>query len=126
MVGDVVNRTKKPLSVELGPGLMGNIYDGIQRPLKQIARDTGDCFIPRGVAVPALDLKKQWEFQPTSFKVRGRWPVPSSLATRPPLWQWEQRLPRSTCRAATAASSSARMLRPATTPQPPARPPARR
>mmetsp|Transcript_2647 Transcript_2647/g.5850 ORF Transcript_2647/g.5850 Transcript_2647/m.5850 type:complete len:616 (-) Transcript_2647:437-2284(-) len=71
-VGDVVNRTKKPLSVELGPGILNNIFDGIQRPLKAIAVASGDCFIPRGVAVPALDATKQWEFHPTTFKVGDR------------------------------------------------------
>ncbi|KAI8467183.1 MAG: vacuolar ATP synthase, subunit A [Monoraphidium minutum] len=71
-VGDVVTRTKKPLSVELGPGLMGNIFDGIQRPLKAIARQSGDVFIPRGVAVPALDQSIAWEFAPTGFKVGDR------------------------------------------------------
>ncbi|KAL6756496.1 vacuolar ATP synthase, subunit A [Haematococcus lacustris] len=71
-VGDTVVRTKKPLSVELGPGILNNIFDGIQRPLKQIAIASGDCFIPRGVAVPALDGSKMWEFQPTGFKVGDR------------------------------------------------------
>lgn len=59
----------QPLSVELGPGIMGNIFDGIQRPLKQIAVDSASCFIPRGVDVPALDRSLQWEFEPTQFKV---------------------------------------------------------
>ncbi len=61
----------QPLSVELGPGILNNIFDGIQRPLKAIAIASGDCFIPRGVAVPALDIVKQWEFHPTTFKVRA-------------------------------------------------------
>jgi vacuolar-type H+-ATPase catalytic subunit A/Vma1 len=55
--------------VELGPGILNNIFDGIQRPLKQIAVASGDVFIPRGVAVPALDVSKSWEFHPTGFKV---------------------------------------------------------
>jgi V-type H+-transporting ATPase subunit A len=98
----------QPLSVELGPGIMGNIFDGIQRPLKAIAQQSGarrrrrrqraaharartqsrvqpcacthtmaqcrtpfagDVFIPRGVAVPALDQSIAWEFAPTGFKV---------------------------------------------------------
>ena len=61
--------------MELGPGIMGTIFDGIQRPLKDIAVNSGSCFIPRGVDVPALDRSKLWEFQPTSFKVgrRARW-----------------------------------------------------
>jgi hypothetical protein len=55
--------------VELGPGLLTTIFDGIQRPLKAIALSSGDCFIPRGVDVPALDRKKQWEFNPGKVKV---------------------------------------------------------
>lgn len=54
----------QPLSVELGPGILGNIYDGIQRPLKRIAEVSGDVFIPRGVDVAALDRTAQWEFEP--------------------------------------------------------------
>ncbi|KAL8242784.1 hypothetical protein R6Q59_013086 [Mikania micrantha] len=53
-----------PLSVELGPGILGNIFDGIQRPLKTIAKRSGDVYIPRGVSVPALDKDILWEFQP--------------------------------------------------------------
>lgn len=48
-VGDPVLRTGKPLSVELGPGIMTNIFDGIQRPLEQIENVAGTVFIPRGV-----------------------------------------------------------------------------
>lgn len=62
--GDPVVRTGAPLSVELGPGLLGNIFDGIQRPLENIAKTTGDVFIPRGVALPALDADRRWEFAP--------------------------------------------------------------
>ncbi|PVH47412.1 hypothetical protein PAHAL_4G055100 [Panicum hallii] len=64
MVNDPVLRTRKPLSVELGPGILGNIFDGIQRPLKTIAIKSGDVYIPRGVSVPALDKDQLWEFQP--------------------------------------------------------------
>jgi V-type H+-transporting ATPase subunit A len=46
-VGDPVLRTGKPLSVELGPGLMTNIYDGIQRPLKGIQEKSQSIYIPR-------------------------------------------------------------------------------
>lgn len=53
-----------PLSVELGPGLIGTIYDGIQRPLEQIANISG-TFIERGVRVPALDRNKVWHFVPS-------------------------------------------------------------
>ncbi|XVE89291.1 hypothetical protein DITRI_Ditri19aG0190800 [Diplodiscus trichospermus] len=64
MVNDPVLRTHKPLSVELGPGILGNIFDGIQRPLKTIAKISGDVYIPRGVSVPALDKDILWDFQP--------------------------------------------------------------
>ena len=53
--GAVVETTGAPLSVELGPGLIGMIYDGIQRPLELIASLTGSNHLPRGVEVPALD-----------------------------------------------------------------------
>lgn len=68
-VGDPVLRTRKPLSVQLGPGIMNEIFDGIQRPLETIGNMTGDVFIPRGVDVPALDPDKKWEFKPCNFKV---------------------------------------------------------
>lgn len=54
-VGDPVERTGNPLSVELGPGIMSTIFDGIQRPLKTIADKSGSVFVPRGVDVPSLD-----------------------------------------------------------------------
>jgi V/A-type H+-transporting ATPase subunit A len=59
--------TGKPLSVELGPGLVSSIYDGIQRPL-DIIRDSEGDFVTRGVEVPALDRKKKWEFLPLAEK----------------------------------------------------------
>ena len=64
-VGDPVTRTGKPLSVELGPGLMETIYDGIQRPLKGIADEANSIYIPRGIDVPALDREKKWDFTPS-------------------------------------------------------------
>lgn len=67
-VGDPVKRTGQPLSVCLGPGIMGSIFDGIQRPLKVIYDKTNDIFIPRGITVPELDMKKQWDFTPLNFK----------------------------------------------------------
>lgn len=63
--GEEVVSTNTPLSVELGPGLLTNIYDGIQRPLPAIKDKTGN-FIERGVDVPALDRKKKWHFKPTA------------------------------------------------------------
>ncbi|MFO7992391.1 MAG: V-type ATP synthase subunit A [Thermoplasmata archaeon] len=61
--GEPVVRTGEPLSVELGPGLIQQIYDGIQRPLESIKEKTGD-FIRRGVEVSPLDKEKRWEFVP--------------------------------------------------------------
>ncbi|KAH0803347.1 V-type proton ATPase catalytic subunit A [Histomonas meleagridis] len=63
-VGDPVTGTGKPLSVLLGPGLMTNIYDGIQRPLKDISEKSGSVFIPRGVDAVALNMDRQWPFVP--------------------------------------------------------------
>lgn len=68
-VGDPVWRTGKPLSVELGPGLMETIYDGIQRPLRAISDESGSIYIPRGIKVNALDRKKKWDFTPGKYKV---------------------------------------------------------
>ncbi|KAI9318172.1 V-type proton ATPase catalytic subunit A [Dichotomocladium elegans] len=68
-VGDPVLRSGKPLSVELGPGLMSNIYDGIQRPLKAIQEASQSIYIPRGIATPALDKTIGWDFEPLNFKV---------------------------------------------------------
>ena len=71
--GEKVVSTQEPLSVELGPGLISNIYDGIQRPLPAIKKATGD-FIARGVEAYALDRKKKWHFKPTikpGERVRG-------------------------------------------------------
>lgn len=61
--GEPVERTYLPLSVELGPGLLGTIYDGIQRPLEVILKETGDM-IERGSSAPALDRKKEYHFIP--------------------------------------------------------------
>ena len=54
------------MSVELGPGLLTQIYDGIQRPLKLIEEKAKSPFIPRGVDVPGLDHSKKWEFKPVA------------------------------------------------------------
>lgn len=61
--GEPVLLTDQPLSVELGPGLLGTIYDGIQRPLDLILAREGN-FVTRGVEVPALNQDKSWEFEP--------------------------------------------------------------
>ena len=61
--GESVVNTKKPLSLQLGPGLLTSIYDGIQRPLDKLREESGD-FISRGKVIPALDQTKKWEFIP--------------------------------------------------------------
>lgn len=63
--GAEVETTGAPLSVELGPGLIENIYDGIQRPLEEIVRRVG-ANITRGIQVPALDRERLWNFTPTA------------------------------------------------------------
>jgi V/A-type H+-transporting ATPase subunit A len=65
--GEKVEGTGKPLSVELGPGLIKQVYDGIQRPLPVI-QDLSGSRIERGVIPPALDRKKRWHFSPTVKK----------------------------------------------------------
>jgi len=62
-VGQPVFLTGEPLSVSLGPGLIGSIYDGIQRPLDKIREKSGN-FISRGIFVNAIDQEKKWEFKP--------------------------------------------------------------
>ncbi|SEQ32565.1 V/A-type H+-transporting ATPase subunit A [Lachnospiraceae bacterium NE2001] len=64
--GEPVESTGVPLSVELGPGLMGSIYDGIQRPLTKIMEVTGGNLLERGVEVPSLDREKKWDFVATA------------------------------------------------------------
>ncbi|KZX15889.1 V-type ATP synthase alpha chain [Methanobrevibacter cuticularis] len=61
--GETVESTGGPLSVELGPGIMGSIFDGIQRPLEVIKGLSGS-FIERGVNVPSIDKEKKWTFDP--------------------------------------------------------------
>jgi len=61
--GEPVQSTNQALSVELAPGLLGNIYDGIQRPLDLIKAMEGD-FISRGIEVPAIEREKEWDFKP--------------------------------------------------------------
>ena len=65
--GEPIYQTNKPLSVELGPGLLGNFYDGIQRPLEVLMEKSGP-FITRGIEAQALDRKKKWDFKPTVKK----------------------------------------------------------
>ncbi|MCL5089673.1 MAG: V-type ATP synthase subunit A, partial [Candidatus Marsarchaeota archaeon] len=61
--GEAVENTNRQLSVMLAPGLIGSIFDGIQRPLDKIMEQSGD-FIERGIDVSSLDMKKKWHFVP--------------------------------------------------------------
>jgi V/A-type H+-transporting ATPase subunit A len=67
-IGEPVRDTGRPLEVELGPGLLGRIFDGTQRPLEELARDGGDPLgrplLPHGVDMPALDRDRAWTFTP--------------------------------------------------------------
>src|SRR3970040_1028122 len=65
--GEKIVNTNKPLSMQLGPGLLTSIYDGIQRPLNILREESGD-FISRGKIIPALDQKKKWDFVPVKKK----------------------------------------------------------
>ncbi len=62
-VGEIVESTEGPLMVELGPGLLSSIYDGVQRPLPVVAAASGD-YIERGTVASALDRDRQWDWTP--------------------------------------------------------------
>ncbi|HIR28980.1 MAG TPA: V-type ATP synthase subunit A [Candidatus Choladousia intestinigallinarum] len=64
--GEPVESTGVPMSVELGPGLIGSIYDGIQRPLDAIMEVTGGNMLNRGVEVPSLGRDRLWNFEPSA------------------------------------------------------------
>ncbi len=64
-LGESVENTETPLSVELGPGLLASIYDGVQRPLPVLLKLSGD-FIGRGITAPGLDREKKWAFVPVA------------------------------------------------------------
>ena len=64
--GEPVESMETPLSVELGPGLITSIYDGIQRPLDDIMKATGGNSLERGVEVPSLKRDRKWAFEPTA------------------------------------------------------------
>merc|ERR1719305_1496586 len=67
-VGDPLAKTGQSLSLELGPGILDGIYDGIQRPLERIQQMAQSVFVPRGVDVPNLDREKKWSFKPLNVK----------------------------------------------------------
>jgi len=79
--GDEVVTTGAPLSVELAPGLMENIYDGIQRPLEKIRAISGSN-ISRGIDIPAVDREREWDFTP-SVKVGDKVSSGDILGTVP-------------------------------------------
>ncbi|MFB6218021.1 MAG: V-type ATP synthase subunit A, partial [Halobacteriaceae archaeon] len=62
--GEPVENTGEPLSVDLGPGMLDTIYDGVQRPL-DVLEDQMGAFLDRGVDAPGIDLDAEWEFSPT-------------------------------------------------------------
>jgi V/A-type H+-transporting ATPase subunit A len=64
--GEGVEGTGAPLSVELGPGMLKAMYDGIQRPLNEIENATDSIYIPRGVSVPSISREIKWDFEPTA------------------------------------------------------------
>ncbi|WP_459200918.1 ATP synthase subunit A [Methanococcus sp. CF] len=64
--GEGVTGTGAPLSVELGPGMLKAMYDGIQRPLNEIENATDSIYIPRGVSVPSISREIKWNFEPTA------------------------------------------------------------
>jgi hypothetical protein len=68
-VGDPVLKTGKPLSCELGPGLLSNIFDGIQRPLEAIQLMSNSIYIPRGINTPALNKDTKWPFKRADYRV---------------------------------------------------------
>ena len=64
-VGDVIEFSGEMLSVQLGPGILSQIYDGLQNPLPALAEEHG-FFLPRGVVLDAIDFKKKWKFTPSA------------------------------------------------------------
>jgi len=62
--GEPVESTGSPLSVDLGPGMLDAIYDGVQRPLDVLEEKMGSPYLDRGVDAPGIDLEKTWEFEP--------------------------------------------------------------
>ena len=63
--GEPVQNTGEPLSVDLGPGMLNAIYDGVQRPLDELEEKMGSAFLDRGVDAPGIDFEREWEFTPS-------------------------------------------------------------
>jgi len=70
-IGDKVEFSRRMLSVQLGPGLLGQVYDGLQNPLFQLAEEFG-FFLPRGVQLDALDFNQKWHFFPLVEAKKGK------------------------------------------------------
>lgn len=77
--GEIVTGTGSPVSVTLAPGILSNIFDGIERPLKEIAKDSG-YYISRGISVNSLDTEKKWDTRITAKK--GERLMPGSVIAR--------------------------------------------
>jgi len=75
-MGEPIMNTGDPLVAHLGPGLMGQIFDGLQRPLTTLAKKEGG-FLKRGISEPSLDLNKEWDFTPTVKE--GDWVSPGTI-----------------------------------------------
>ena len=69
--GEPVITTGSPLSVELGPGLISQMFDGIQRPLERFQTITESDFLVRGVQLPNLDREAKWDFVPSRYSGNG-------------------------------------------------------
>lgn len=80
--GGPVYGTGLPLSVELGPGLLAHVFDGIQRPLQEIARVSQSIYLQRGINIPALDRTTLWDFTPT-VKIGEALPAGAVIGTVP-------------------------------------------
>ncbi|MBU1113432.1 MAG: V-type ATP synthase subunit A [Candidatus Omnitrophica bacterium] len=77
-VGDQVDFSGQMLSVKLGPGLLGQIFDGLQNPLPELAEKFG-FFLPRGEQIEALNSKRKWDFQPSATSKKDRMVKGSNL-----------------------------------------------
>ena len=78
-IGDPVEQTGQLLSVTLGPGLLSQVYDGLQNPLEEVAADYG-TFLPRGAYMSPLDRQKKWSFVPTA-KIGDRLKAGDTIGT---------------------------------------------
>ncbi len=83
--GEPVENTGDPLTVDLGPGLLDTIYDGVQRPLDVLEDKMGSPYLDRGVDAPGIDLEKTWDFTPKSRKATMSRPATSSAPSRTPV-----------------------------------------